>query len=186
MNEIKIKCPTCGKVLRLQDVPNINAASFTCPVCKEKHIVGKCQRFVDPPKNCTSSGDETQYGLTPSLPGVGGIDVTCIGPAPSDKIGSLVDNMGRTYQLCIGINTIGRKASTSTASVQIITGDLTMSRRHAIIEVRTDGQTIHILRNGANKNPSYLNGTIIGPRDQFMLNNGDCIRMGNTELIFKK
>ena len=24
MNEIKIKCPTCGKVLRLKDVPNIN------------------------------------------------------------------------------------------------------------------------------------------------------------------
>lgn len=42
MNEIKIKCPTCGKVLRLQDAPNINAASFTCPVCEEKHVVGKC------------------------------------------------------------------------------------------------------------------------------------------------
>ena len=47
MNEIKIKCPTCGKVLRLKDVPNINAAFFTCPVCKEKHIVGKCQRYVE-------------------------------------------------------------------------------------------------------------------------------------------
>ena len=43
MNEIKIKCPTCGKVLRLQDAPNINAAFFTCPVCEEKHVVGKCQ-----------------------------------------------------------------------------------------------------------------------------------------------
>ena len=30
MSEIKIKCPTCGKVLRLQDAPNIDAAFFTC------------------------------------------------------------------------------------------------------------------------------------------------------------
>ena len=58
MNEIKIKCPTCGKVLRLKDVPNINAAFFTCPVCKEKHIVGKCQRYVEQPKPIASSGDE--------------------------------------------------------------------------------------------------------------------------------
>lgn len=47
MNEIKIKCPTCGKVLCLQEAPNIDAAFFTCPVCKEKHIVGKCQRYVE-------------------------------------------------------------------------------------------------------------------------------------------
>lgn len=62
MNEIKIKCPTCGKVLRLQDAPNINAASFTCPVCEEKHVVGKCQRYVEQPKPMASSGDETRYG----------------------------------------------------------------------------------------------------------------------------
>lgn len=45
-NTIRIKCPTCGKILRLNNVPNINAATFTCPVCKEKHVVGQCQRYV--------------------------------------------------------------------------------------------------------------------------------------------
>ena len=44
-NTIRIKCPTCGKILRLNNVPNINAATFTCPVCKEKHVVGQCQLF---------------------------------------------------------------------------------------------------------------------------------------------
>lgn len=197
MNEIKIKCPTCGKVLRLQDAPNINAASFTCPVCKEKHIVGKCPRYVEQLKPMASSGDETRYGGASaqqggdetrigSQPQCGGSDETRIGSASSPAVGVLVDNLVRTYQLRSGINTIGRKAASSPASVQIATDDRTMSRSHAVIEVSNAGEkTIHILRNGANKNPSYLNGTVLGPQDQLILNNGDRIKMGNTEMTFK-
>ncbi len=185
MNEIRIKCPTCGKILRLQDVPNINAASFTCPVCKEKHVVGKCQRYVEQPKPTDSSCEETQYESVPPSQSSG--EETRIGFVPSVKIGTLADAMGRTYQLCMGINTIGRKAGSSTASVQIVTDDRTMSRSHAIIDIsNAGGKAIHILRNGANKNPSYLNNSLIGLQDQLVLNNGDCIRMGNTELTFKE
>ena len=197
MSEIKIKCPTCGKILRLQDAPNINAASFTCPVCKEKHVVGKCQRYVEQPKPMVSSGDKTRYGGASaqqggdetrigSQPQYGGGDETRIGSASRPAVGVLVDNMGRTYTLRSGINTIGRKATSSAASVQIATDDRTMSRSHAVIEVSlAGGKTIHILRNGANKNPSYLNGSLIGQQDQLILNNGDRIKMGNTELTFK-
>ena len=197
MNEIKIKCPTCGKVLRLQDAPNINAASFTCPVCEEKHVVGKCQRYVEQPKPMVSSGDETRYGGASawqggdetrigSQPQCGGSDETRIGSASSPAVGVLVDNLGRTYQLRSGINTIGRKAASSPASVQIATDDRTMSRSHAVIDVsHAGGKTIHILRNGANKNPSFLNGSLIGQQDQLILNNGDRIKMGNTEMTFK-
>lgn len=197
MNEIKIKCPTCGKVLRLQDAPNINAASFTCPVCEEKHVVGKCQRYVEQPKSMVSSGDETRYGGASarqggdetrigSQPQCGGSDETRIGSASSPAVGVLMDNMGRTYQLRLGINTIGRKAASSPASVQIATDDRTMSRSHAVIDVsHAGGKTIHILRNGANKNPSFLNGSLIGQQDQLILNNGDRIKMGNTEMTFK-
>ncbi len=198
MSEIKIKCPTCGKILRLLDAPNINAASFTCPVCKEKHTVGSCQRYVEQPKPTASSGEETQYGRGStqqsggdetrigSQPRQGGGDETRIGTASLPSVGVLVDNMGRTYPLRYGINTIGRKAASSPASVLIATDDRTMSRSHAVVEVsNASGQTLHILRNGANKNPSYLNGSLIGQHDQLILNNGDRIKMGNTELTFK-
>ena len=199
MNEIKIKCPTCGKVLRLQDAPNIDAAFFTCPVCKEKHIVGKCQRYVEQPKSIAPTGDVTQYGGV-YMQHLGGdetrmasevrqeyCDETSIGGTSTARVGLLVDNKGASYQLCSGINTIGRKATSSSASVQIATDDRTMSRSHAIIEVRNaGGQILHILRNGANKNPSYLNGSVIGQKDQLILNNGARIKMGNTELTFKK
>lgn len=60
-----------------------------------------------------------------------------------------------------------------------------MSRSHAIIEVYNQrGQIVHLLKNGANKNPSYLNGALISQFDQLILNNGDRIKMGSTELTF--
>ncbi len=181
--EIKIKCPTCGKILRLMDSPTINTSTFKCPVCGEKHTVGNCQRVVVKPKPPVN--EETQYegnGASVSNP-----EETRIYSAPTPlKVGTLVDNTGRTYKLQVGINTIGRQASTSSASVQIATSDRTMSRSHAIVEVRNaGGQIVHILKNGANKNPSHYNGTLIEPTDQFILNNGDRVKFGSTELTFK-
>lgn len=196
MTEIKIKCPTCGKILRLADAPNINQATFTCPVCKEKHVVGKCQRIViDQTQyqcNSNNAGDETQIGNR-SIGGdetkiAQGVNETRIGFAPKQQtVGRLVDNNGREYRLSIGVNTIGRRASSSTATIQIYTEDRYMSRSHAIIESRQIGeQIVYIVKNGNNKNPSYLNGVLIGANDQLILNDGNSLLFGKTKLIFKK
>lgn len=195
---IKVKCPACGKVLILPDSPDINTKTFTCPVCKEKHVVGNCKRVVDQPTPKAPAGEETQYGPSFSRTSGGeetqyvgsnqnaGGEETRMFTAQQPKVGALIDNFGRAYQLKIGINTIGRKANSSTASLQIETLDRSMSRSHAVVEVRNaGGQVVHILKNGANKNPSYLNGTILGPSDQLVLNNGNRIKLGNTELTFK-
>ena len=181
MSEIKIKCPTCGKVLRLVECPNINAASFTCPVCHEKHVVGNCQRYVDQP--APAAAEETRYG------GFGQqfSEETQVGAPPELKVGKLVDQAGHTYQLAIGLNTVGRKAASSTATVQIATADRTMSRRHAVIEVRiAGGQILHIFKNDTNKNPSFVNDTLIERADQMVLNDGNRLKLGGTVLTFKK
>lgn len=207
MNEIKIKCPTCGKILRLADAPNINQSTFTCPVCQDKHVVGKCQQYVAP-----SSAEETQYGGSANRTLHGGDETqitngntkggdetqiaggrtsggekTRIYSAPQKPaIGSLVDANGRTYCLRQGANTIGRKAQTSQATVQIITDDRYMSRNHAIIVVQQAGNRfVHILKNGENKNPSYRNGVLIADGDQEILNNGDSMTFGKTQLTFR-
>lgn len=91
MSEIKIKCPTCGKVLRLAECPNINASLFTCPVCHDRHVVGNCQRYVQPPAFTTA--EETRYG---------GMDHQCVGEETQVgslqriKVGTLVDQ-ARTH-----------------------------------------------------------------------------------------
>lgn len=185
--KIKVKCPSCGKVLILDDIPNIDKMSFTCPACKGKYLVGNCQRVVE--KSQVTTGEETQivgYNNTSSRKATQIVGYNNKVSAVA-KAGTLVDSFGRTYQLRFGINTIGRKANSSTATVQIDTSDRTMSRSHAVIEVRNaGGQAIHILKNGANKNPSYHKGSLIGPADQMILNNGDLVKFGNTELTYKK
>lgn len=182
MSEIKVKCPTCSNILRLADAPNIDkATTFVCPVCKDKHVVGNCQRVVDTP-----AAEETQYGGA-ARKTFSGADETRIYSAPQRQaIGSLVDARGHVYPLRRGTNTIGRKAQTSPATVQIVTDDHYMSRSHAIIEVRQAGdKVVHILKNDANKNPSYRNSSLIADGDQEVLNNGDHLTFGKTELTFK-
>lgn len=203
MSEIKIKCPTCGKVLRLPETPNINAASFTCPVCHERHVVGQCQRYVPAPPPPTATevdktryddasptteqpgGDKTRHSGSPAGPT---LDVpNTIGPAAQPTVGMLVDANGASYQLTQGFNGIGRKANNSAATVKIATTDRTMSRCHAIIEVQSaGGHLLHILKNWENKNPTFLNDMQLAPGDQLILNPGDRLKMGNTILTFKK
>ena len=98
-------------------------------------------------------------------------------------MGKLVDGNGEEYLLRQGVNTIGRKASTSNATLQINTADRYMSRSHAIISVNAG---IHIIRNHENKNPSYVNGIMIVGNDQVVLNDGDNVKLGNTVLTFRK
>ena len=196
MAEIRLKCPTCGKILLLADGPNIAKATFTCPICKEKHVVGTCKRISSSsPLTNNNQGEETRIGgnhygdaSNSEKTQIASDNDTCIVTSPQQSSkGYLMDEKGRSYRLRQGVNTIGRMASTSTATIQIDTDDRYMSRSHAIIEVSlVGGQCLHLLKNGANKNPSYLNGTLIKAGDQLVLNNGDSMIFGNTRLIFKK
>lgn len=198
MAELKVKCPNCGKVFIIADQQGIEKKTFTCSVCKTRSIIGP-NLIVVKPKPASPVSEETQYG--PAFCGSSTGEETQYKPSgasaaeetvfksdiAAQKTAQLVDNFGRSYPLRVGINTIGRKANSSTASVQIAVEDRFMSRSHAIIEVRNaGGQFIYILKNGANQNPSYLNGTIVGASDQLILNNGDRLKFGYTELIFKK
>lgn len=107
-------------------------------------------------------------------------------PKDTSKVGRLIDGYGRAYELCMGPNTIGRKATTSQASVQIETTDKKMSRSHAIIVAKAQGDAVrHVLRNGANQNPTYVNGKLVEGAGEMVLADGDSVRMGLTDLIFK-
>lgn len=194
MSEISIKCPTCGKVLRIMETPTINSAKFICPVCKEKHIVGNCQRIQ---KNHQKDIEATQYGTSQSTASVHAeetqyepngsraIDERRVPNAPVN-VGYLVDSAGRRYQLSKGVNTIGRKAMTSNATVQIDDPNGYMSRNHASIEVRERGnQLLYIMKNTINKNPSFVNGNLVSEGDQLILNHGDRLKLGFNELTFK-
>ena len=157
---LKIKCPECGAVLTVRNEWGIEQKRVKCPVCKQLH------KFMDfKPYVVQSKEDKTEYEVFESMPG------------------KLVDiSNGTSYDLSLGKNTIGRKAGTSQASVQIETSDRYMSRVH--IEIRFDGR-FHFLRVLTEKNPTLVNGQVVHKDEELILQGGETITLANTPLLFQ-
>ena len=94
---------------------------------------------------------------------------------------------GVSYPLEEGQNIVGRKGTTSKATVQIETADRYMSRQHGSIRVTTlsDGTKKAVLSNYQNKNLTSVDGQEIAKGDEIRLTNGNRITMGHTTVIFK-
>lgn len=114
-------------------------------------------------------------------------DTTVLGTAQRHGTGlPALKHNGREYPLKVGDNTIGRKAVTSSATVQIATDDRTMSRQHAVIGVVRlgNGRYKSTIRVDKGKNPTVVEGMAIGDDECIVLNDGDKIRMGSVTVTF--
>lgn len=172
---IKIKCPNCGAVLTIKNMPGLESKTVPCPVCKK---ASKYTEFKVPKQNLSSidEDDTTSAGYATQLKN---IKQNCIGK---------LQNTGTNqhYTLTLGINTVGRKAQTSNATIQIDTDDRCMSRIHSIIEVckLKNGEYIHYFSNAQNKNATFVNSQLIENGDRIILHGGEIIKMANTSIKF--
>ena len=180
--EIKrIQCPNCGVVLDVRNSKMEDEKVITCPQCK---AVLKVRFRHEAPLEAKTvlgggyNGGETQLG---GLKGT-----TQLASAPNTKSCCLcVDE--RSYPLAIGLNTVGRKAPSSQASLQIETDDRYMSRRHAKIEVKeVVGIRQAIISNDQNKNATYVDGQELQSGDAVILRDGSEIIIGKTHVIYKE
>lgn len=176
MQKIRIKCPNCGVKLDVRNSTDSCEKEISCPNCNAQIRVNfnKEQREQQPQE--TPIIESQRFG-------------TRVVPADC-TMGKLLLN-GTFYPLQIGINTVGRAASTSKASIQIRTADRTMSRMHSIIEVGRifNGVDVAIrttIKNADNKNLTYVGGQLLVDGDTIVLNDGDIIKMGNVEIMFVK
>ena len=171
---IKIRCPHCSAVLTVKNMPGIEEKRITCPVCKtcvpfrgyERFTVSDETQYV----SFSSPDDATQYAKTPL------------------RVGKLIDvATGKAYPLQLGINIVGRKATSSTADIQVQTADRHMSRQHAQIKVTgcAASQVVHTLSNAENKNPTTVNGRTLNSGDSIVLQHGDVIVFGTFEMHFE-
>lgn len=172
---LKIKCPNCGAVLTIKNMPELETKSIPCPVCK------KTSRYTDykTPSQARPSSDTDDATSTG--------DVTQLRGIKKQTIGKLENAESKQqYILTLGVNTIGRKAQSSNATVQIDTDDRCMSRIHSSIEVYKlkTGNYIHYFSNAQNKNATYVNSQLIVSGDRVILHGGETIKMANTTLKF--
>jgi pSer/pThr/pTyr-binding forkhead associated (FHA) protein len=92
-----------------------------------------------------------------------------------------------TVRLQRGVNTLGRSASSSHASIQLNTNDGYMSRMHASIDLimKSDGTFVHNLADAGSNNGTWHNGEKLEKGDQILLKPGDVIKIGHTAFEFK-
>ena len=169
---LKIKCPNCGAVLTVRNMEGIEAKRVTCPVCKMNHPFTEFKKpTVAAPKDDKTDYSDTELPMADS----------------ASSIGRLQDvETGRVYPLRLGTNSIGRKADSSSATVQIETEDKKMSRQHITIEVKqlSNGTYKHTLSNAQNKNATLVNGTKLESNDKVVLNGGESKTLARTKLHF--
>lgn len=177
METMDVKCPWCSATLRIRQTSGMEGKSITCPNCK--HISPFTQFKVVVPVEEES--------------------VTCFGgghgkghPSAKEnlKIGRLTIPFSEiSYQLKPGINIIGRKASASTADLQIDTGDdKRMSREHLIIEVKripSSGFAHYVSLYKEKVNKTFINTTELMYGDTLVLQHGDIIKLPNLDIKFE-
>lgn len=172
METKRIKCPGCGVLLDVRNSQNETVKMITCPQCKS-------QLRVNFPQN----NGETQYvGSFPS----NGDDTVYMGRQQAAVSPGYLVYGAQSYPLQLGMNVVGRKASTSQATVQIATDDRYMSRQHLNIHVNkvTEEKVRVVVSNEHNKNATYVNGQLLDEGDQLVITDGSTIKMGNTTVTY--
>lgn len=197
METKRIKCPSCGVLLDVRNSQNEAVKMITCPQCKAQLRVMFSQQHAATPQSfgeteyVGNSNGETQYvnrdnGETRYVGHFSSqSDETILAGKKEVTPGYLLYG-GQKYPLRIGSNVIGRKATTSQATVQIATDDRYMSRQHLAIQVckvSTDNVRV-VVSNYHNKNASYVNGQLLNEGDQLILSEGSIIKMGNTTVVY--
>ena len=203
MQTKRIICPKCKVVLDVTNSKNETQKQITCPSCKTILKVKfqpqqeqpqqepiEAKTYYAPPKRSMADSGATQ------LAGAGGETVLGGGLSgatqlymPTQKTTSTAKLTfeGNDYPLEEGQNIVGRKGTTSKATVQIATEDRYMSRQHCSIKVTTlpDGTKKAVLSNYQNKNLTTIDGEPIETGDSIRLTDGNSITMGHTTVTFK-
>lgn len=100
-----------------------------------------------------------------------------------------VKTTGQTFRLSPGRNVIGRKASASSANIQLDTGENhRVSREHIVIEVKKipgKGFVHYLSLYKERVNPTFLNKVSMMFGDCMVLKNGDIISLPNFDIVFE-
>jgi len=201
-----LTCPKCQFIGIISQFPEAPSKNVACPNCKIVLTVDLHREGGLGCPKCRYQGDISSYLPSPR-PSVNNPSPNAgrgrVDGAPSTVIVNkqefenrlsfpavlvLTDGIcePRTVVLTKGINTIGRKSSSSICSIQLDSKDEFMSRNHACIEfkVRADGTYEYYLSDSGSTNGTFLNEKLIEKGEVVVLSLKDKIRLGHTAFQF--
>lgn len=93
----------------------------------------------------------------------------------------------QVFPLKEGDNLIGRKNKDNDIDIPIETSDPSMDRRHCYINVgkNKQGETVYRLRDNDSITGTFLHNTLLGPKDNVIIEDGAIFTLGATSIILK-
>ena len=173
MNDIvKVMCPQCKRLLSFMNAPDMGNKLIVCPACNFRATVDVYHNGT----TGTGGKEETEVTNLPEHISKNAMIVGCL----------RVKETGKIYPLKLGRNVIGRIAQTGTADIQL-SDDIYMSRSHIEIDIVQASLGLeHRLVEINSKNEVLLNDKPLPHGDILILQFGDKMILGKTEVIFEK
>jgi pSer/pThr/pTyr-binding forkhead associated (FHA) protein/ribosomal protein S27E len=197
----RVKCPQCGHADSVLNFPSPQRKQVQCPQCKTVLSIYAMAKGVLSCPNCKYQADITSYRspgqsqeedssadefvTNPNtMPGING---QLLKPGILKLVDGEFACTPNIIRLQRGVNTVGRNASSSQASIRLNTQDHYMSRIHVRIELimKSDGTFIHNLSDAGSQNATWHNDEKLEKGDQIVLKPGDIIKLGHTVFEFK-
>ena len=168
----RVRCPKCENFLTFDETKYTEGQSlvFICDHCKKQFSIRLGKSKVQAPRKAEQL-DEKEF---------------------QNAFGSItvIENVFGVKQvrpLQEGDNVIGRRCIGTEINVPIETSDMSMDRRHCIINVKRNkqGEIVYTLRDAPSLTGTFLNNEILGDRDRVRIEDGAIVTIGATTFILR-
>ena len=168
----RIRCPKCENYLTFDETNYTEGQSlvFVCDQCKKQFSIRLGKTKVQPPRK-EEKPDEQAF---------------------QEAFGSItvIENVfgfKQVLPLHEGDNVIGRRQPGAPIDVPIETSDMSMDRRHCILNVRRNkqGTLVYTLRDAPRLTGTFLNNEILADKDRIRLDDGAIVTIGATTFILR-
>ncbi|MDR2859316.1 MAG: FHA domain-containing protein [Mediterranea sp.] len=170
----RILCPKCENYLSFDETQYHAGQSlvFVCEYCGKQFSIR-----IGSTKLKLTRKEEEKYNETTSHKKEFG----CI---------NVIENVfgyKQMLSLLEGDNIIGRHCAGTDIDIPIETGDMSMDRRHCIINVKRNkqGEIVYTLRDAPSLTGTFLRNELLGNKDRIRINDGDVVTIGATTFIFQ-
>lgn len=168
----RVRCPKCENFLTFDETKYQEGQSlvFVCDQCKKQFSIrlGKTKmRAPQREENPDEQAYQEQWGSIVVIENVFGFK--------------------QVLPLSEGDNVIGRRQAGAPIEVPIETSDMSMDRRHCILNVRRNaqGELVYTLRDAPSLTGTFLNNEILGDRDRVRIEDGAIVTLGATTFILR-
>jgi uncharacterized protein YbaR (Trm112 family) len=170
----RILCPKCESYLSFDETGYTVGQSlvFVCEHCGKQFSIRIGNSKLQPTRKEEGKRDETssykeEWGCITVIENVFGFK--------------------QVFPLQEGNNIIGRRCAGTVINIPIETGDMSMDRRHCIINVKRNkqGEIIYTLQDAPSLTGTFLKNELLGDKDRIRIYDGDVVSIGATTYIFQ-